>query len=132
MEPTDSHPAHVRSAAEAAALLAPLIAGGAGGERVGVLYLDGARRVVGTSVDDGGAEEVELPIRRILAEALRLGADALIVAHSHPSGAPEPSRADMEGTRILSATARNLGVRLDDHLIFGGGEWRSLRELGLL
>ena len=131
MEPTDTQPEYIRSAADAAALLAPVVARSEA-ERVGVLYLTRDGRVIGIGEHGGAADEAELPMREILAEALRLGADALVVAHSHPSGGLEPSRADMEATRELSATARNLGIRLDDHLVFAGEGWLSFREMGLL
>jgi DNA repair protein RadC len=71
-------------------------------------------------------------VRRILEDALRLGAHGMVVAHNHPSGDPQPSADDVASTRELSETAARLGIRLHDHLIFAGGEAVSLRSLGLL
>ena len=71
-------------------------------------------------------------MRAIFAAGLRHGAEGLVIAHNHPSGDPEPSRADIEATRRLADVAAALGIRLHDHLIFAGGECRSFRELGLL
>jgi DNA repair protein RadC len=121
----------VRTAEEAARLLAPVFEGGEG-ERIAVLHLDGERRLLGITEHPGGADEAELPTRALIAEALRLGAEGLIVAHNHPSGDPAPSEMDLRATRILAEVTRRLGIALHDHLIFAGGACRSLRAMGLL
>jgi DNA repair protein RadC len=71
-------------------------------------------------------------MREIFRAALNHGAVGLIIAHNHPSGNPEPSRADIEATRTLAQTAASLGIVLHDHLIFAGDDCRSFRALGLL
>ena len=103
------------------------------GEAVAVAHLDGARRLIELVViDPAGPHEAELPLRRILEDALRLGSAGLLLAHNHPSGDAQPSWDDVESTRELAATTARLGIRLHDHLIFAGGETCSLRALGLL
>jgi DNA repair protein RadC len=121
----------IRTAADAAELLAPLFEGEAE-ESIAVLHLDSAGRVLGTGRFRGEPDEAELPLRAIIAEALGLGAEAMVVAHNHPSGDPSPSALDCEATSALAETARRVGIRLLDHLVFAGGEMRSFRELGLL
>lgn len=103
-------------------------------EKVVALHLDSERRLIATTEGgQGGADEVELPVRAIIADALRFGAAGLIVAHNHPSGDLRPSAADLSATRALAATACSLGIDLHDHLIVGrDGDCRSLRALGLL
>jgi DNA repair protein RadC len=65
----------------------------------------------------------------VFAPALREHAAAIIVAHNHPSGDPEPSLEDIEVTRRLHEAGRILGVPLLDHIIVGeGGSFTSLRE----
>ncbi|MCV6613894.1 MAG: hypothetical protein OIF35_02875, partial [Cellvibrionaceae bacterium] len=59
-------------------------------------------------------------------------AAALIVAHNHPSGVAEPSRADRLITERISAALELVGVRLLDHMVVGDGEVCSLAERGLL
>jgi len=122
----------VATAKDAADLLAPLFAD-RHGERLVVLHLDSNRRLI--EVDEHpveAADEAALPMRAIFAAGLRHGAEGLVIAHNHPSGNPEPSRADIEATRRLAEVAAALGIRLHDHLIFAGEECRSFRELGLL
>jgi DNA repair protein RadC len=121
----------IRTAADAAALAEPLLAS-VEGERIVVLHLTRDRSVIAVVEYGGEAAHAELPLRQIMGEALRLGSEGLVVAHNHPSGDPEPSAEDLSATRELTATARSLGIALHDHLIFAGGEWRSLRQMGLL
>jgi len=75
---------------------------------------------------------INLPIRTIVADALALGSDGLIVAHNHPSGTARPSESDVMATRLLASIVRPLGLRLHDHLVFGGSECFSFRGMGLL
>lgn len=119
----------VDTARQAAELLASHFAGREG-EALAVLHLDEERRLLGTTIDDAGPGE--LPVRDILAAALRLGAVAMIVARSRPGGDPLPTDEDRAAARSLAEAAAALGIRLTDHFIFAGNECRSFRELGLL
>jgi DNA repair protein RadC len=64
--------------------------------------------------------------------ALALNAGAVILAHNHPSGSPEPSRADEFLTQSLKTTLATVDVRTLDHLVVGGGSVVSFAERGLL
>jgi len=103
------------------------------GERLAVLHLGPDRRMLACDESDiAPGASVMLPIREIIAAALRRDARGLILAHNHPSGDPGPSAADIAATRALARVAASLDIRLHDHLIFAGSECRSLRALGLL
>ena len=121
----------VASAENAAGLFGPCFAD-SGGEVLAVAHLDDSRELIELIVSAGAPDGVALPLRTIFADALRLGASGLVIAHNHPSGDPTPSREDIEATRTLAATGVSLGVRLHDHLIFAAGGMSSLRALGLL
>ena len=122
----------IASAQDAARLFAPCFAD-AEGEAVAVAHLDGARRLVELVVIEPTARsEADLPLRRIIEDALRLGSAGIVIAHNHPSGDARPSRRDIEATRELAQTGARLGITLHDHLIFAGCETSSLRALGLL
>jgi DNA repair protein RadC len=98
-----------------------------------IAHLDAERRLIElVTVPPAAEAHVELPVRRILEDALRLGSQGLVIAHNHPSGDAQPSAEDLESTRELADTASRLGIRLHDHLIFAGGETASLRSMGLL
>ena len=64
-----------------------------------------------------GTTAVELG--EVFREAFRHNADAIIVAHNHPSGCPKPSKADLHLTSTLKSIAQLLGIKFLDHLILG-------------
>ena len=99
-------------------------------ERFVALLLNGKHRVMGfAEVSRGTLTASLVHPREVFAPALREHAAAIIVAHNHPSGDPEPSLEDIEVTRRLHEAGRILGVPLLDHIIVGeGGSFTSLRE----
>jgi DNA repair protein RadC len=129
---TDLPSTPVRTARDAARLFAPIFVE-IRQERLVVAHLDTHGHLLGLNTSDAGREdEVALPIREIVQEALTLGAQAIVIAHNHPSGDPRPSEQDRIWTRKLAEVGKALGLTLRDHLIFAGGECRSLRGMGLL
>ncbi len=68
--------------------------------------------------------------REVVKRALELNAAALIVAHNHPSGVAEPSRADVAITARLKQALEMVDIRLLDHCIVAGHEVVSLAERG--
>ena len=64
-----------------------------------------------------GTAAIELG--EVFREAFKVNADAIIVAHNHPSGDPTPSKADLQLTITLQSAANLLGVKFLDHLILG-------------
>lgn len=119
----------VDTARQAAELLAPHLATLASGT-VAVLHLDSGRELIGTSFAEAGP--AGLPVRDILAAALRIGAEAVIVGLGRPPGDAMPSETDRADARRLADAAAALGVRLTDLFIFAGDDCHSFRELGLL
>jgi len=102
-------------------------------ERLCVAHLDRDGRVLGESAVDGEAGHAKASIREIIADALGLGAEAMLIAHNHPGGSPEPSIEDIRTTRLLANIAASLGIALRDHLIsLPDGRTISLRARGLL
>jgi DNA repair protein RadC len=131
LETPHPDPRRIRTAAEAADLLRPLL-GEAQAETILVIHLGAEQEVLAVGMYPGGADRADLPLREILAQALRLDAQGLVLAHNHPSGDATPSEQDLAATRTLADTARSVGIRLLDHLIFAGAESASLRGMGLL
>ncbi|HRK33794.1 MAG TPA: DNA repair protein RadC [Candidatus Hydrogenedentes bacterium] len=74
---------------------------------------------------------VALP-REVFRQAVREGAVSTIVCHNHPSGDPEPSRADIALTRRLVESGELIGISLLDHIVFGDGRYVSLKERNLM
>ena len=70
--------------------------------------------------------------RETFAPAVQLMAAAIIVAHNHPAGNPEPSREDIAVTKQLRDAGKLLGIPLLDHLIVTENNFLSLKEQGAL
>lgn len=65
--------------------------------------------------------------REVFRPAICHNASQVVVAHTHPSGICQPSRADVESTRMLAQAGSQLGIQLVDHLICSREEYLSLR-----
>jgi len=70
--------------------------------------------------------------REVFAGPLKDRAAAVIIAHNHPSGNPEPSRRDIETTQQLVAAAQLLRMTIQDHIIVTKTSYFSFRGTGLL
>lgn len=101
-------------------------------ETLRVIHFDRHRRILGLSEYCGAHDRIVLPIRSVVAEALRLGTTHLLLSHNHPSGDPTPSAADIAATRAFAAVIAGLGIRVHDHIVRGAGTSVSFRALGLL
>mgnify|MGYP000518912994 CR=1 FL=1 len=102
-------------------------------ERVRVLYLNAQNRLVlDHHVGDGSIDEAAIHPREVIRQGLDIGATALILVHNHPSGNPEPSRADIQITNRIAEAGRLLGITVHDHVIVGRDGHVSLRAKGLI
>jgi len=70
--------------------------------------------------------------REVFAGALAARASAIILAHNHPSGDPEPSEQDVLLTMHVAEGARLLGMKLLDHLVVGDRRYVSLKQRRLI
>jgi len=80
----------------------------------------------------GTIDGATVHIREVVKETLKANAQAVIFAHTHPSGYSEPSMADQRITQRLKDALALIDVRVLDHLIIGSGEAVSFAERGLL
>ncbi|NCT84593.1 MAG: JAB domain-containing protein [Comamonadaceae bacterium] len=107
--------------------------GGLGHEVFAVLFLDAQLRLIAMeTLFTGSLTSTTVHPREVVKRALALGAAATILAHNHPSGVAEPSRADELLTRQLGQALALVDVRVVDHLVVGAGEVVSLAERGLM
>ena len=98
-------------------------------ERVAVLMLDTRYHLLRTETVALGTHNVaRLQPRDVLTPAIRLGAAAIIVAHSHPSGDARPSAADRHMTHTLRDAAGVLGMPLLDHIVVARRSHYSFRR----
>jgi DNA repair protein RadC len=97
------------------------------------LYLDSRHRVTGfEELFAGTIDGASVHPREVVKRALARRAAAVILAHNHPSGVAEPSRADECVTVRLRDALALVDIRVVDHLIVGEGGCVSLAERGLL
>lgn len=97
------------------------------------LFLDNRHRViVFEELFRGTIDGASVHPRQVVKRAMYHNAAAVILAHNHPSGIAEPSRADEQITQRLKDILAGVDVRLLDHFIIGDGHIISLAEQGLL
>ena len=102
-------------------------------EVLSVLLLDVRMCLIGmVKVAEGATARVAVSPREVFAAALTRGAAALVLAHNHPSGNPEPSAEDVEFTRAMRDAGELLDVQVLDHLVVSRRGYVSLREAGLI
>lgn len=107
--------------------------GGHRHEVFAVLFLDAGHRLVTLEeMFRGTLTQASVYPREVVKRALELQAAAVILAHNHPSGAPEPSRADEVLTQTLKTALALVDVRVLDHVVVGHGRTVSFAERGLL
>jgi len=98
-----------------------------------VIFLDTQHKLIEyVEMFQGTIDGAAVYPREVAKAALRLNAAAVIFAHNHPSGNPEPSSADISITKRLKDALGLLDVRALDHIIVGGEIAVSLAERGLV
>jgi DNA repair protein RadC len=102
-------------------------------ENFAALFLDNRHRVLASEIMfTGTVDGASVHPREVVKRALHYNAAAVVFAHNHPSGAPEPSAADIAITRRLAESLALVDVRALDHIIVGGNDTCSLAERGLI
>ncbi|MCC7012529.1 MAG: DNA repair protein RadC [Planctomycetes bacterium] len=94
-----------------------------------VLALDGRHRVKQREIVSVGSLTTSIVHpREVFRPAICAAAAAVVCAHNHPSGDPEPSAEDLAVTRRLEQAGALLGIPLLDHVVLGDERFVSLRE----
>ena len=102
-------------------------------EMFAVLFLDAQNRLLAMEeLFRGTLTQTSVYPREVVLRALQLGSAAVVLAHNHPSGTVQPSRADEALTQTLKAALALVDVRVLDHVIVAQGEALSMAEKGLL
>ena len=106
-------------------------------ETLQVVLLNTRRRLIRVvPIANGTIDTLLVHAREVFRHAIACGAAALVLAHNHPSGSPEPSEADIKVTRDLIRAGQLLKIEVLDHVILGRAtperpkDYSSLRELG--
>lgn len=108
----------ISNSRDAAQILAPIFKG-TSHEEVWLIFMDDSNTPLKkTMLGRGGTSSVSLDHKTVAREAIRNGAAKVIIAHSHPSGSPTPSKADISSTEALKKTLDLYDISLVDHLVF--------------
>ena len=106
---------------------------GAEQEMFVVVFLDFHLRVIAAeTMFKGTLTQTSVYPREIVRRALRHNAASVVLAHNHPSGHAEPSRADEFLTNTIKSALALIDVRVIDHIVVGGGNTISFAERGLV
>ena len=132
--------ADASKAKEAAGLFRRILAASPEKEHFFVLPLNSDLHALCEPLDisQGSVSRTPVHPRDVFCEAVRYRAYAVIVAHNHPSGDPEPSKEDIEITERLIETGKLIGIRVLDHLVLGspqsanGQGFVSIRNLAII
>lgn len=97
------------------------------------LFLDAKHQLIQyVEMFRGSIDSASVYPREVVKEALHHNAAAVIFAHNHPSGNPEPSQADKTLTQRLKEALMLVEVRSLDHIVVGGRQTMSFAERGLI
>ncbi len=98
-----------------------------------VLFLDSQHRLLAMEeLFRGTLTQTSVYPREVVLRALHHQAAAVVLAHNHPSGSVQPSRADEALTQTLKAALALVDVRVLDHVIVAPGQALSMAEKGLV
>ncbi len=107
--------------------------GGHASEVFAVMFLDSQHRLIALEeMFKGTLSQTSVYPREVVLRALALRAASVVLAHNHPSGLAQPSRADEALTQTLKAALALVDVRVLDHFIVTREQARSMAEMGLL
>lgn len=100
-------------------------------EEFTALFLDNQHRLIAhETLFTGTINHTQVHPREVVRAGLKYNCAAVIVAHCHPSGLAEPSKADRQVTTRVQQALDLVDIRLLDHLVVGGMEIVSFSERG--
>ncbi len=74
----------------------------------------------------GGINSVNMSMKDILSEPIKMQAPKIILVHNHPSGDATPSKADMKMTEEIFKVTQLFNIQLLDHIVIGNGTFTSI------
>ena len=107
--------------------------GSKGTEEFWAAYLDTKNRLIAWErVAKGTVDQAPVYPREVLEPAIRHKASGLVLVHNHPGGDPTPSDQDVHLTQRIKRAAKELGIRLLDHVIVSEDDYFSFQSEDML
>ncbi len=101
-------------------------------ETIMLVGLDNKNKVISCSiVAEGENDQASVSKRKIMEEAMRIGATKVVLAHNHPRGFAVPSGEDISMTESVYDLLKSVGIELLDHMIFAEDDYISLVASGI-
>lgn len=123
---------YILSSSDAIRALRPIF-DGLQHEECWVLFMTSSARVVERlKISQGGVQATVVDNRLIFKRALELLASRILIAHNHPSGSAEPSKADIALTNRIKSAAELFEIQLIDHIIITANDSYSFKSHNLL
>uniref|UniRef100_UPI0039A516D7 JAB domain-containing protein n=1 Tax=Ornithobacterium rhinotracheale TaxID=28251 RepID=UPI0039A516D7 len=98
-------------------------------EEFWVLFLNQSNRAIAVQkISEGGIAGALVDVRVLFKKAIEMYATAVIVAHNHPSGVPNPSTEDLQITAKIKGAGALLNIPLLDHLIISQSGYYSFAD----
>ncbi len=102
-------------------------------EEVWVICLNNLKTPISTKkVFIGSVDQCLIHPREILKEVITAGSSSYILCHSHPSGSPSPSKADIKVTKSFRKISKLIQINLDDHIIYSQNSYFSFLDNSML
>ena len=97
------------------------------------LYLNRANKVIGSILlSTGGCVGTIVDVKVLIQGALLSNAQAIVIAHNHPSGSLIPSNSDLDITSRIKTACNYFEITLLDHLIIADNQYYSFKDEGRL
>ena len=101
-------------------------------ETIMLAALDNKNKIISCSIiAEGENDHASLSKRKVMEEAIRVGATRVVLAHNHPRGFAMPSKEDIHLTEEVYALLRTVEIELVDHIIFAEDDFVSLAASGI-
>lgn len=98
-----------------------------------VVFMNGKNHIIGIEdLFEGTLDKSAVYPREIMKRAIKNNASALVFAHNHPSGDPEPSQSDKDITKDLVSAGRLMEIKVLDHIIIGDNNYYSFADEGII
>jgi len=102
-------------------------------EQFVVVFLNGCNKIITTEVlFEGSLTSSAVYPREVIRRIIELGSAAIIIAHNHPSGNPNPSKEDINITNKLIKACKTIDVQIHDHILIAGLNVTSFADRGLI
>ncbi|MFW5999050.1 MAG: RadC family protein [Halanaerobiaceae bacterium] len=98
-----------------------------------LILLDVKNQVISVpQISKGGLNSSIVHPREVFRRAIKRSSAAIILAHNHPSGIPEPSSEDVQVTGKLIEAGQIIGIEVLDHIVIGDGNYISMKQEGYI